>query len=100
MTDRNLTIRVAKPEDSQTLRNLSELDSSDPLRGHVLLAERAGTPLAAISLETGAVTADPFEHTTDAVHMLRLRRYQIVRQGRDVAPIRVLLRRFVPDPAR
>lgn len=100
MTDQHLTIRVAKPEDSGTLRRLAELDSHSSLRGHILIAELAGTPLAALSLKTGAVTADPFQRTADAVRMLRLRRYQIVRQGRDVAPVRSLLRRFVPDPAR
>jgi hypothetical protein len=99
MTDQHLTIRVAKPEDSSVLRQLGELDSRRPLGGYVLIAELAGTPLAALSLETGTVTADPFQPTADAVHLLRLRRYQIVRQGRDVAPVRSLLRRFVPDPA-
>ena len=44
--------------------------------------------------------ADPFEHTEDAVRMLSLRRYQLMRQGADVAPARSLLRRLVPTAAR
>jgi hypothetical protein len=32
--------------------------------------------------------------------MLRLRRYQLLRQGGDVGPARSLLRRLLPDAAR
>jgi hypothetical protein len=100
MRDQPLTIRLAAPDDSGTLRRLAELDSAPRLRRRVLLAESDGLPVAAISLDTGAVTADPFQHTATAVHMLRLRRYQLLRQGGDVAPARQLLRRLVPDPGR
>jgi hypothetical protein len=99
MNEPSLTIRVAAPGDAAILRRLGALDSAWPLRGHVLLAESDGTPLAAISLQTGRVTADPFQRTAAAVHLLRLRRYQLLRQGGDVAPARRLLRRLVPNPA-
>jgi hypothetical protein len=98
--DYALNIRMAAPDDSGTLRRLAELDSAPQLRRRVLLAESDGVPVAAISLDTGAVTADPFRHTALAVRMLRLRRYQLLRQGGDAAPARQLLRRLVPDPAR
>ena len=100
MTERPLTIRLARPDDIGTLRRLAALDSAHTLRGRVLLAETAGTPVAAISLTTGAVTADPFQHTADAIRLLRLRRYQLLNQGADAGPARQLLRRLVPDPAR
>ena len=100
MNDQQLTIRLARPQDSRTLFRLAALDSAAPLTGRVLLAELDLVPLAAVALESGAVVADPFRHTADAVRMLRLRRYQIVRQGGDVAPARSLLRRLVPAPAR
>jgi hypothetical protein len=47
-----------------------------------------------------AAIADPFENTADAVRLLSLRRYQLLRQGGDVAPARSLLRQLVPSPAR
>jgi hypothetical protein len=61
--DQYVTIRVATPEDAPTLRRLAELDSAPRLTGRVLIAEADGVPLAALSLETGAVAADPFRHT-------------------------------------
>jgi hypothetical protein len=100
MHDQPLTIRLATPEDAGTLRRLAELDSASPLTGSVLLAEREGAPIAAVSLRRGRVTADPFQHATPAVRLLLLRRYQLMRQGGDVAPARSLLRRVVPNPAR
>jgi hypothetical protein len=100
MNDEQLTIRAATPSDTAAVRALAELDSSPPLAGHVLLAERNGVPVAAISLQAGTVAADPFQPSADARRVLRLRRYQLMRQGADVAPARSLLRRFVPSPAR
>src|SRR5262245_50373501 len=97
MTERPLTIRLAGHDDHRTLRRLAALDSARTLRGRVLLAETDSGPIAAISLATGAITADPFQHTADAVHTLRLRRYQLLRQGGDAAPARQALRRLVPD---
>jgi hypothetical protein len=98
MSDRPLTIRMATLNDAATLRRLAQLDSAHTLRGDVLLAESDRLPVAAIALKTGVVTADPFQHSAAAVHMLRLRRYQLLRQGGDVAPAPRLLRRLVPDP--
>jgi hypothetical protein len=100
MHERNLTIRLAGEDDADVLRRLAALDSARPLHGRVLLAESDGVPVAALSLEVGAVTADPFQYTADAVHMLRLRRYQLLRQGGDAAPAHQLLRRLVPNPGR
>jgi hypothetical protein len=95
MTDEHsVTIRVAGPQDDAALRRLAGLDDARPLTGRVLLAESEGRPMAAVSLETGAITADPFEYTEAAVRGLRFRRYQLLRQGGDVAPARSLLRRL------
>jgi hypothetical protein len=100
VNEQHLTIRLASPEDADALLRLAVLDSAVPLRGHVLVAESDGVPIAAVSLANGAVTADPFEPTEHAVRVLRLRRYQLVRQGGDVAPAQSLLRRLAPRPAR
>jgi len=63
-------IRLATDHDAAALRKLAALDEARPLTGRVLIAEIAGEPAAALSLETGAVIADPFEHTdTLRVHM-------------------------------
>ncbi len=79
---RPVTIRSATPDDADALRRLAQLDSATPPTGRVLMAEHDEQPVAAISLETGAAVADPFQYSADAVHMLRLRRYQILRRGR------------------
>jgi hypothetical protein len=97
--ERSLTIRVAGARDDAALHRLVRLDSAKPLTGTVLIAASDDGPLAAVSLETGAVTADPFQYTEAAVRVLRLRRYQLLRQGGDVAPARLLLRRFAPGAA-
>lgn len=96
MPDDALTIRAATPRDVQTL---AALDSRAPLRGHALLAERHAVLIAAIALSSGSVVADPFQATADAVHLLRIRRYRLLRQGGDVGQLRSLLRRLAPQPA-
>jgi hypothetical protein len=82
--------------DSLTIR----LDSTVPLRGTVMLAELDGSCMAAISLQSGEVNANPFKRTAAIVSHLRMRRYQVMRQGGDVAPARSLLRRLVLMPTR
>jgi hypothetical protein len=99
MDDQDVTIRGATPNDARGLRRLAELDSSTPLTGRVLLAELDGAPVAAVSLATGSATADPFQHSADAVRMLRARRYRIMRQGGDLSAARSLLLRLAPGPA-
>jgi hypothetical protein len=88
-----LTIRAATPGDEAALRRLAALDSSAPLHGPSVLAERDDVAVAAVALTSGDVIADPFRRTADAVHMLRLRRYLLVRQSNDVGPGWLLLRR-------
>jgi hypothetical protein len=91
MNDQELVIRLADPQDAVLLR-LAALDSARPLTGRALLAEVDGVPVAAVSLDTGAVVADPFQHSVQAVAALRLRRYQVTRQG-GRWPLRSLLGR-------
>jgi hypothetical protein len=95
----HLTIRLAAARDADVVRRLAALDSVAPLAGRVLLAESDGTAVAALSLETGGVAADPFQPTEGAVRMLSLRRYQLMRQGADVAPTRSILRRLAHGTA-
>jgi hypothetical protein len=66
-----LTIRPARPQDADELVRLAALDSAEPLRGDVLLAEARGRPVAALSLVDGRAVADPFAPTAPAVAALR-----------------------------
>jgi hypothetical protein len=71
------TIRHATPDDADALTRLAELDSSRPPRGVVLLAEVAGEPWAAISLDDHHAVADPFRPTGELVFMLVERARQL-----------------------
>src|SRR4051794_26713677 len=72
-TTDTVTIRRAGSEDAVAIKLLAMLDSAQPLRGPVLVAESAGLVLAAMSLEDGRVAADPFFPTADLVALLRAR---------------------------
>lgn len=72
-----LTIRRATTDDAETLRDLAGLDSAQPLRGDVLLAEGESGTFAALELESGRAVADPFRATDPAVGLLRLRADQL-----------------------
>ncbi len=67
-----VVIRPANDADASDLAVLAALDSAKPLTGEVLLAEHSGGEVAAaMSLDTGAVVADPFVPTTQLVELLR-----------------------------
>ncbi len=72
-----VTLRPATPDDDLSVRRLAQLDSSDVPAGALLLALVDGTPLAALSLDTGAVIADPFSRTLDLVAVLHERAARI-----------------------
>ena len=92
MSDHALTVRAATSRDAHALSRLAAPDG----RGHVLLAERGGVAIAALALTSGSVLSDRRHATGDAVRLLRLRRYQLLRQGGDVGPAHFLLRRLAP----
>jgi hypothetical protein len=93
MTHQGITIRMAGSYDSGAVRRLAALDGAAPLTGRVMLAETDRAPVAAVSLESGAVAADPFRHSAEAVRVLMLRRSQINDRGHEVAPARSSRRR-------
>ncbi|HEX7298124.1 MAG TPA: hypothetical protein VF257_03895 [Solirubrobacteraceae bacterium] len=68
----SLTIRHAHGADASALVRLAALDSSRVPSGELLIAELDGRLVAALSVDTGAVIADPFEHTTAIVDSLRV----------------------------
>ena len=66
----SLTLRHAIAADEAALTRLAALDSSRLPSGELLVAELDGTLVAALSIDTGAVIADPFEHTAAIVASL------------------------------
>ena len=67
-----VVIRPARAADAADLAVLAALDSAAPLTGEVVLAEHSeGEVAAAMSLDTGAVVANPFVPTSHLVELLR-----------------------------
>ena len=75
--ERPVTMRICGSADERALDGLARLDCARPLEGTILVAEVEGEPLAAISLESRRVVADPFSHTAALVDLLRTRTAQI-----------------------
>lgn len=66
-----LTLRRAEPADAAALDRLAELEEATPLTGDILLAERGGAVVAALSPADGRAIADIFVPTAGAVKLLR-----------------------------
>jgi hypothetical protein len=76
-----ITVRRASAGDADALGMLAVLDAAEPLGGDVLVAEVDGTLWVALSLETGAVVADPFRPTLELRSLLALRAAHIRAAG-------------------
>ena len=72
-----LVMRRATADDAARIRTLARLDDKRMPAGPFLVAEAGGEIVAARSLASGAVIADPFRLTSDIVAMLRLRAAQV-----------------------
>jgi hypothetical protein len=77
-----LTVRFAGAADEPALRRLAELDCAAVPSVPLLLGERDGRAVAALSLNDGTVVANPFVATADVVALLELRARQLGRRGR------------------
>jgi hypothetical protein len=64
-------VRPARTIDADALGRLAALDSARPLTGDVIVAASGGEIAAAMSVNTGAVIANPFEQTAHLVDLLR-----------------------------
>jgi hypothetical protein len=91
-----VVIRPAYPDDAMALERLAALDSSRPLRGPILIAERDGRPMAALDMHNGRAVADPFAPTADLVALLRVHAADPARS----AGRREILRRLGANPWR
>jgi hypothetical protein len=89
----DLTLRHATAADVAALTRLAALDSSRVPSGELLVGELDGVLVAAISIDTGAVIADPFEHTAAIVESLRLRTSRRDRPAARPVRLRALLGR-------
>jgi hypothetical protein len=67
-----ITIRHAAAADLKALKRLAALDSRRVPNGELFVAEVEGRLLAATSIDTGAVIADPFEQTAAIVELLQV----------------------------
>jgi hypothetical protein len=74
-------MRRATADDTVRIATLARLDDRRMPAGPYLVAEIGGELVAARSLATGAVVADPFRLTSDIVAMLRLRAAQVSELG-------------------
>jgi hypothetical protein len=77
----SISIRPARRDDFTALWALAGLDDADGVPAEPLLvAERDGEIVAALSLASGDAIADPFQRTADAVQLLSLRASQLPRR--------------------
>jgi hypothetical protein len=74
-------MRRATAADAARIATVARLDDRRLPSGPFLVAEIADEIVAALSLSSGAVIADPFRPTADTVAMLRLRAAQLGTTG-------------------
>jgi hypothetical protein len=74
-------VRRATASDNGRIVTLARLDDRRLPQGPFLVAELGGEAVAAMSLTSGTVVADPFRRTRDAADMLRLRAAQLAEQA-------------------
>jgi len=94
----SLSIRLSTSSDAGALSRLAALDDAPPPSGRALIADRDGVAVAAVTLTSGRVLADATPRTAAAVHLLRLRRYRLLRQGGRVARLSSLSSGSSPAP--
>jgi len=65
-----VTIRSAGPADAEAIARLARLDSSRAPSGELIVAEVAGEPWAALSLDDYHAVADPFRPSGELLFLL------------------------------
>jgi hypothetical protein len=89
-----ISIRLAGPEDGPALARLAALDSARVPDGPVLLGERDGLLVAALTLDDRRPIADPFVASAELVELLRMRADRLAPRRRH------MLRRWRPSLPR
>src|SRR4051812_27850161 len=72
----SISIRTAHRDDFSALWRVASLDDALVPAEPLLVAERDGEIVAALSMRSGEAVADPFQRTADTVDLLRLRAQQ------------------------
>ena len=72
-------IRLCRTADDPALERLAILEGAPAPQGRFVVAELAGTVVAALSLDGGATIADPFVHTRHLLPLLERRAAQVRR---------------------
>jgi hypothetical protein len=75
--DSTLTLRQLDPDDAADIDRLSALEGRRAPEAPLLGAEVEGRLLAAVSIATGEVVADPFSRTAELRALLELRAAQL-----------------------
>ncbi len=75
------TVRGATSADEDALERLAQLEGRRIPDGHLLVAERNGRVLAAMSVAGGEALADPFRPTAALVEQLERRRSRLHGEG-------------------
>ena len=79
-----VTVRHARPGDTDALTVLAQLDSSHAPRGDVLVAEANGELWAAVSLDDGHAVANPFRPSGELTFVLLDRARRLRREARRI----------------
>jgi hypothetical protein len=87
----HLNIRPATSADATALDFLAAGAGRPPLTGPALLATDRDVPVGAVAVTSGAAIVDPVRAPAGTVKELRLRRYQLLRQGGHAGPAWALL---------
>jgi hypothetical protein len=93
-----VTIRRAGPADVDAIARLARLDASRPPGGEVLVAEVAGEPWAALSLDDFHAVADPFRPSGELLFLL-VEHARNMQRGRPRERRRLRRPRFADAPA-
>ena len=84
----SVAVRMARPDDTQAIRRVAALDGRKAPTGRVLVAEADGELIAALSVDDGRATADPFRWTSDVMALMEMRAEQIgASDTGDAAPV-------------
>ncbi len=73
----SVTIRLARPQDGEALARLAQLEGRLEPEAACVVAEVAGSVVAALPLDGGEPLADPFRRTAHLVPLLELRAKQL-----------------------
>ena len=84
-----LSVRMAQEADHEAIVRLAQLDSAATPAGRMLIGSVGSRPAAALSLDDGAVVADPFTPTVELVQLMRMRARQLEALG---GPVRRTVR--------